>query len=200
MSFLTGDPPPFYDWEAPEDNTVLGTKPKARKKKRVSGDGDGAATQERDAGDGGHGRGGVGSGAREMVDVTTEGYIGKSKGIKQVLWERGLWVEGVTANEKDPSKNCETALGGLPDFQNERTALQHVVESRGHILVLSPKCHPEVAGLGIEYSWGMSKLKFRLEIKDEKPANLSRNIRQSMNTVTVLFLGRVRRFARRTRD
>lgn len=118
-----------------------------------------------------------------------------------MLWERGLWVAGMTASDKDPANNCTTVLRGLPDFKNERSSLQHVVESRGHILVLSPKFHPEVAGLGIEYSWGMSKMKFRREINDEVPENLDRNnIRQSMNTLDILYIGRIRRFARRTRD
>lgn len=66
----------------------------------------------------------------------------------------------------------------LPDFANEKTALQHTVESRGHILLLSPKCHPEVAGVGIEYSWGMSKSKFRREINDGVPKNLHANVRR----------------------
>ena len=57
-------------------------------------------------------------------------------------------------------KNIQKVLQAMPDFKTERTALQHVVESQGHIL-LSPKCHPEVAGVGIEYSWGFSKQKFR---------------------------------------
>lgn len=48
-----------------------------------------------------------------------------------------------------PEKNIATKLNDLPYFKTERTALQHVVDSRGHILVLSPKCHPQVAGVGI---------------------------------------------------
>lgn len=79
-----------------------------------------------------------------------------------------------------PAMNIETILRKLPDFKNERTALQHVVESRGHILLLSPKCHPEVAGVGIEYSWGMSKQKFRGEMNDEVPKHLHDNIEKSM--------------------
>ena len=88
----------------------------------------------------------------------------------------------------------------LPDFANEKTALQHTVESRGHILLLSPKCHPEVAGVGIEYSWGMSKSKFRREINDGVPKHLHANVVSSMCAKNILTLGRVRRFARRTRD
>ncbi len=70
----------------------------------------------------------------------------------------------------------DTVLGNLPDFRDEKPALIHLVESRGHIALLSPKCHPEVAGVGIEYSWGMSKMKFRREINDEVPKNLHDNI------------------------
>ena len=118
-----------------------------------------------------------------------------------MLWERGWYVDGMSTTARDPEKNMEQVLGGLPDFKNERTALQHTVEKRGHILVLSPKFHPEVAGVGIEYSWGMSKLKFRREINDEVPENLHRNILASMcRETTILTLSRIRRFARCTRD
>lgn len=57
-----------------------------------------------------------------------EGYVGKAKGIKQVLWAR------------------------------------------------EPKYHPEVAGVGIEYSWGMSKFKFRRELNDEIAKHLHQTI------------------------
>ena len=77
---------------------------------------------------------------------------------------------------KNPKMNIDHVLGSLPDFKNERTALRHTVEKRGHILVLSPEFHPEVAGVGIEYFWGVSKLKFRRELNDEVPKNLHRNI------------------------
>ena len=97
-------------------------------------------------------------------------------------------------------KMMDDIISNLPDFKNEKSALQHTVEERGHILLLSPKFHLEVAGVGIEYSWGMSKLKFRREIKDEVPKNLHENIVASMCGETILTLGRVHRFARRCRD
>lgn len=52
-------------------------------------------------------------------------------------------------------------LGNCPDFRDQPSMLQIEVEKRGHILVMSPKSHPEVAGVGIEYSWGMSKKDYR---------------------------------------
>lgn len=70
----------------------------------------------------------------------------------------------------------DTILGNLPDFKNERPALQPLVESRGHILLLSPTFHPELAVVGIEYSWGMSKQKILREINDEVPKHLHQNM------------------------
>ena len=46
-------------------------------------------------------------------------------------------------------------------FENERSIVQELVEIYGHIYVKSPKCHPELAGVGIEYSWGKGKWYFR---------------------------------------
>ena len=101
------------------------------------------------------------------------------------------------------TKGAEKSIGqvfrNLPDFRDKRTALQHTVESRGHILVLSSIFHPEFAGVGIEYSRGMSKLNYRRELNDEVPKHLHRNIVASMCPETILTLSRVRRFARRTR-
>ncbi|CAB1112955.1 unnamed protein product [Ectocarpus sp. CCAP 1310/34] len=106
-----------------------------------------------------------------------EGYEGKAKGVRQYLWERGWWKDGMsTGAGVSDDMHVEKVLQALPDFKNERTALQHLVESRGHILLSSPKCHPEVAGVGIEYSWGFSKQKFRRKINDEVPKHLHDNI------------------------
>jgi len=64
-----------------------------------------------------------------------EGYVGKPKGLKQVLWERGWWVEGMSMSDKvKPENNMSTVLRNLPEFQGEKTALQHTIESpRPHL-------------------------------------------------------------------
>ncbi|CAM9157910.1 unnamed protein product, partial [Hapterophycus canaliculatus] len=119
---------------------------------------------------------------------------GKPKGVRQMLWERGLWKDGMTGKaEVSSGLNAFAVLGNCPDFREEKSALQVVVESRGHALVMSSKCHPE-------YSWGKSQLEFRRKINDEDPSHLEQNMRKALNTEQVLTLERVRRFARRTRD
>ena len=49
-------------------------------------------------------------------------------------------------------------LANRHDFKTQKPAMQVLLESRGHILLMSPKYHPELAGLGIEYTWGYSKM------------------------------------------
>ncbi|CAN0302378.1 unnamed protein product [Ascophyllum nodosum] len=124
--------------------------------------------------------------------------------LRQPLWAQvrnnGVSTEELAAAGVADEKNIDKVLQALPDFKTERTALQHVVESPGHILLLSPKRHPEVAGVGIGYSWGFSKQKFRRVHNDEVPKNLPANIEATMCTKNYLTIGRVRRFARRTRE
>eukprot|EP00733_Pompholyxophrys_punicea_P001340 Pompholyxophrys_punicea_v1_NODE_628_length_1560_cov_14.393094.p2 type:complete len:261 gc:universal NODE_628_length_1560_cov_14.393094:630-1412(+) len=136
------------------------------------------------------------------INDQIEGYVGKAKGKKQVLWERGLWKPGMTADHDDPSMNMDKVLSSCPDFLNEISALQALFQSAGHILVMSPKCHPELAGVGIEYSWGKAKLEFRRHINDQVPAHLHQNIEKSLRTGPndPLPLWRIRKFARRTRE
>ena len=53
-----------------------------------------------------------------------------------------------------------------------------------------------LAGLGIEYAWGYSKLCFRRK-NDTNPKNLNRHIREALKEVTKF---RARKFARKARD
>eukprot|EP00733_Pompholyxophrys_punicea_P001308 Pompholyxophrys_punicea_v1_NODE_611_length_1598_cov_10.871679.p1 type:complete len:281 gc:universal NODE_611_length_1598_cov_10.871679:73-915(+) len=133
------------------------------------------------------------------VDNKIEGYANKPKGKKQILWERGLWKDGMTSGNKNPDLDMDLVLANCRDFKEEKTALQALVEDRGHVLIMSPKCSPELAGLGIEYSWGKSKQEFRRHINDGVAAHLHNNIEKALS-VDVLPLWRVRKFARRTRE
>ncbi|CAM9599800.1 unnamed protein product, partial [Pylaiella littoralis] len=190
-TFAVGAPPPFYDWEAPRKDTKVTSK---RTSKAGAG-GDQSGSPDGDS------AGAAARASSKQKDKIKEGYEGKPKGEKQYLWERGWWATGMsTAAKVSDDKNIEKVLQAQPDFKNEKTALKHIVESRGHVLLMSPKCHPEVAGVGIEYSWGFSKQKFRRKHNDENPKNLHANIEKSMCTEEYLTIGRVRRFARRTRD
>ena len=60
----------------------------------------------------------------------------------------------------------------------------------------SPKGHPELAGVGIEYNWGGRKLRFRRD-NDCVPKKHSKNAKASF---TVLTLSLVRKYARKARS
>jgi hypothetical protein len=61
---------------------------------------------------------------------------------------------------------------------------------------MSPKCHPEIAGLGIEYDWAVAKTLFRNEC-DFSHATLSRRVDRALDALAleVVWLS-----ARRARD
>eukprot|EP00966_Prymnesium_polylepis_P069082 1605069-Prymnesium_polylepis.1 len=50
---------------------------------------------------------------------------------------------------RDRSVSVNYVLDCCPGFRNDKTALQTMVEARGHIPVMSPKGHCELAGNGI---------------------------------------------------
>ena len=118
-------------------------------------------------------------------DNVDEGWVGKAKGSLQILFERG-WINPdcihlYTAKGKkssvihlfppDPT-GCNYSIDGLmqlqTDFKNEMTLLEYHVRSLGVILDRTPKCHPELAGEGIEYAWALAKLFYRRALMSKK--------------------------------
>eukprot|EP00733_Pompholyxophrys_punicea_P000119 Pompholyxophrys_punicea_v1_NODE_18_length_5920_cov_44.741176.p1 type:complete len:649 gc:universal NODE_18_length_5920_cov_44.741176:695-2641(+) len=171
MIFLPGDPPPFYDLACPEQDQVNTKKPtkkitKAGRKKRekniekvLSAVASTGQALEEVAGISAHET--LGHLATAVKDMTSsavsikdtvmaveevenikEGYMGKAKGKKQVLFERGLWKPKMTADNVDPLLNMDTVLAACGDFQREKTALEAMFSERGHILLMSVKYHP----------------------------------------------------------
>ena len=143
--------------------------------------------------------------------IIKEGYIDKPKGMKQIAWERGHYKpesEGKMHGKKvdpddentDPTLSLPHVLSNCWDFAHEKTALTCLVESRGHILRMCVKGHPELAGVGIEYSWGKAKQKFRRDVNDRVAAHLHTNIVTCFSRLEkFLPVSRVRKFARKTR-
>ena len=87
------------------------------------------------------------------------------KGLLQVLWEHGfideLRLETYTLNGKQDAfrfvqKDFSLKLlkGNCLDFEEEEILLQSMGREMGVLVDRTPKCHCELAGEGIEYSWG----------------------------------------------
>ena len=151
------------------------------------------------------------------VSVVKEGWHGKPKGSLQILYERG-WIDAsrlslyTSKGTKDKdiangdvtgcafSINCLMKLQS--DFVNEITQLQFHVQKLGAFVDRSPKCHPELAGEGIEYAWALAKLRYR-----RSPASNKRNkenfillVRKVTNPTTTLSIDRIRSCSKRARS
>ena len=106
--------------------------------------------------------------------VIDEGWVGKQKGSLQILFERG-WIDpdniGAYTRKGRKVENVLLDVEGInsiddlmqkqADFKEELTLLQYHAQKLGVVLDRSPKCHPEIAGEGIEYAWAFSKQEYR---------------------------------------
>jgi transposase len=85
------------------------------------------------------------------------------KGIKQVLTEWGLWRQGLLLECKKPkicsvdSIDCcaRRLLSQQPDFLEQKSSVQEVIEAAGHLCIFLPKFHCELNF--IEFFWGAVK-------------------------------------------
>ena len=85
-------------------------------------------------------------------------YDGQPKGKKQLLWERGLLVPGMTekgGKNKTQQLSIDYVLGNQPDVLHQKSTLQLSIEKAGHVCVMLPKFHCEMNG--IERVWGRAK-------------------------------------------
>ena len=105
--------------------------------------------------------------------IIKEGFVGKPKGLLQICHERGLLDPLIDCKKycikaptnalgvKDTSLSLTQLLLQCKDFMNEMCQLGFVCHSLGCDFDLTPKCHPEMAGEGIEYLWGFMKKRYR---------------------------------------
>lgn len=141
------------------------------------------------------------------------GWVGKPKGTYQVLWERGF-LDPNNLNQytmdgrKDqcgihqPHTSLKYLLGSCRDFQEEESLLQTMGRKLGVTVDRTPKCHCELAGEGIEYSWGCAKNYFRcLPLREKKSKETFKSsVRKSISNKDVITVQRVRAFSRRARQ
>jgi hypothetical protein len=81
-----------------------------------------------------------------------------AKGIKAILMERGLYTDRLRGKcKKCSSDNCcgKRILELQPDFQQQKSLVQEVIEAAGHLCILLPKFHCELNF--IKFFWGAVK-------------------------------------------
>ncbi|KAF9016780.1 hypothetical protein BDZ89DRAFT_961647 [Hymenopellis radicata] len=106
------------------------------------------------------------------------------KGMEQIIRERNLWLsdgsellaqcQGFKCAKDATDCCCRRLLFCQPDFVEQKSALQELIESRGHICDFYPKYHCELNF--IEMYWGAAKFRYRKSAKtsniDEMEANI----------------------------
>ena len=65
------------------------------------------------------------------------GYLGNPKGMRQLMWERGMNQDGMTA------RALVNTISQLPDFLNEKSVLFTCWTEGGDGTMETTKCHPE---------------------------------------------------------
>ena len=86
------------------------------------------------------------------------------------------------------------------DFAEEMTALQHVGHELGVSVIITPKFHAEMAGEGIEYSWGVSKSVYRrMPLASKKGKTSFKALVKECTSRDVLTTATVRKLSRRAR-
>jgi hypothetical protein len=148
----------------------------------------------------------------EFIPKMVQGWQGKPKGMLQVLWERGF-IDVTNINQytvggrKDEMGVLQTEtslkflLGNCLDFEEEESLLQSKGRILGAKIDRTPKCHCELAGEGIEYSWGCAKNYFRQQpLKDKRKKENFRNTVRKCISEEYLTRERVRKFSRRARQ
>jgi hypothetical protein len=145
------------------------------------------------------------------VEKIKDGLEGKPNGLLQVLWEQGL-VECTNLKDKSCTGNKDNLgvvnkgtslrhiMGMCSDFLNEESMLQHFAKNLGVTVLLTPKCHAELAGEGVEYVWAGAKGAYRnMSLKQEKRKdNFKASVRYCL-LEEVITMVRMRKYARRAR-
>ena len=150
---------------------------------------------------------------KETKPKVVEGWEAKPKGLLQVLWERGIVDESrlsdYTINGRqngygivDKTFALKSLMANCLDFEEEETLLQSMGREMGVLVDRTPKCHCEMAGEGIEYSWGCAKNSFRrVPLKQRRGKDNFRNVvRMCLSRDKVLETERIRLFSRRARS
>ncbi|KAI2503418.1 hypothetical protein MHU86_11047 [Fragilaria crotonensis] len=147
------------------------------------------------------------------VDKILSGWEGKSKGMLQVLWERGLidpseldkyTVDGkkdTISGKIDLRYSLRHLIAECADFKDEETALQYLGSQLGITVLLTPKFHAELAGEGIEFCWGHAKAFYRRVPVSQKRGreNFKQLVRDSTCSIKELTKERMGKFASRAR-
>ena len=141
----------------------------------------------------------------ELADGTKQDFYfpsdhptmpGWFKGMEIIIKERGLWpasgLPGQCPGFKcDPASRdccCHRVLFNQLDFRAQKSQLEELIISRGHICDFYPKFHCELNF--IEQYWGAAKFRYRMSPKTMDIDEMERNVLQCLDTVDLVTIRR----------
>ena len=112
---------------------------------------------------------------RTTSQPTIDSYLGQPKGLRQLLFERGLWRPGMTLDGgrtvrgvRQPrvmELSAKDVMAEQQDIAKQKSALQLSIEKRGHYCIFLPKYHCELNP--IENVWAKCKRYVREHCMDD---------------------------------
>ena len=104
------------------------------------------------------------------------------KGMEIIIWEWGLWPEkglnaqckGFKCVAKETNCCCRCLLFTQSDFVAQKSHLEELITSRGHICDFYPKYHCELNF--IEQYWGTAKFCYRSTPKTSDIDEMEQNV------------------------
>ena len=121
-------------------------------------------------------------------------YPGYFKGMEQILRERLLISDGQTLkascgtslNKCPPGITyccCRRMLYSQPDFMEQKSALEELIEGAGHLILFYPKFHCELNF--IEQYWGNAKFRYQKTALTNNDDEMMENMKACLDVVPV---------------
>jgi hypothetical protein len=116
------------------------------------------------------------------------------KGMEIIIRECGLWPErdllaqcpGFHCPPDYVDCCCRCILFSQPNFVSQKSQLQELIESRGHLCDFYPKYHCELNF--IEQYWGAAKLRFRMAGRAATIEEMENKVVQCLDNVPILHI------------
>ena len=118
------------------------------------------------------------------------------KGMETIIQERSLWpvggllaqCEGFKCKAGRTDCCCQRLLFCQPDFCAQKSHLEELITSRGHICDFYPKFHCELNF--IEQYWGAAKFRYRSTARTSDIDAMQRNVLACLDDVPLLQIRR----------
>lgn len=118
------------------------------------------------------------------------------KGMKEIIRERGLWPDkellaqcpGFKCPPNRTDCCCRRILFMQPDFIAQKSQLEELIATRGHICDFYPKYHCELNF--IEQYWGAAKSRYRVAPRARTAREMETTVRESLDSVPLPHIRR----------